>query len=67
MTKETELQEAIKDHFTPEAVAAIAAYLEPACCGDETVDRQIRWFVDQLVELLGGEEFFRQTCEELGL
>jgi len=61
------LIDAIKDNLSPEAVAAIAAWLQPARCGQEQVDRQVRWFAEQLVEALGGDDAFNRACEELGL
>ena len=61
------LHDVLKDNLSPEAVAVIAAYLQPARCGDEQVDRQVRWFAEQLVEALGGDDAFNRVCEELGL
>ena len=61
------LHDVLKDSLSPEAVAVIAAYLQPAYCGQEQVDRQVRWFAEQLVELLGGDDAFNRVCDELGL
>ena len=61
------LHDVLKDNLSPEAVAIIAAYLQPAHCGQEQVDRQVRWFAEQLIELLGGDEAFNRVCDELGL
>jgi len=61
------LIDAIKDNISPEAVAVIAAYLQPVHCGDERVDRQVQWFAEQLVEALGGDDAFNRMCDELGL
>jgi len=61
------LVDAIKDNLSPEAVAVIAAYLQPAHCGDERIDRQVQWFVEQLVKLLGGDDAFNRVCDELKL
>jgi len=61
------LRDVLKDNLSPEAVAVIAAYLQPARCGDVQVDRQVQWFVEQLVELLGGDDVFNRVCEELKL
>jgi len=61
------LLDVLKDNLSPEAVAVIAAYLQPARCGDEQVDRQVQWFAEQLVEALGGDDAFSRVCDELGL
>ena len=61
------LLDVLKDNLSPEAVAVIAACLQPARCGDEQVDRQVRWFAEQLVEALGGDDAFNRACDELGL
>jgi len=61
------LRDVLKDNLSPEAVAVIAAYLQPARCGQEQVDRQVRWFAEQLIELLGGDDAFNRVCDELGL
>ena len=61
--------EALKDHLSPEAVAAIAAYLvaRPTEAPNASVNKELNWFTDQLVELVGGDEAFNRLCEELGL
>jgi len=61
------LRDVLKDNLSPEAVAVVAAWLQPARCCDEQVDRQVRWFAQELVELLGGDDAFNRVCEELGL
>ena len=61
------LLDVLKDNLSPEAVAVIATWLQPAHCGDEQVDRQVRWFAEQLVEALGGDDAFNRVCDELGL
>ena len=63
------LFEALKDNLSPEAVAAIAAYLvaRPAEAPNKAVNRELNWFTDQLVELVGGDEAFNRLCEEVGL
>jgi len=61
------LRDVLKDNLSPEAVAVIAAYLQPAHCGDERVDRQVQWFAERLAEALGGGDAFNRVCEELGL
>ena len=61
------LFEAMKDNLSPEAVAVIIAYLQPVKTKNGNVDRQVAWFRDRLVELVGGDKAFNQLCEELGL
>ena len=65
--REAILRDVLKDNLSPEAVAVIAAWLQPAHCGAEQVDRQVRWFAEQLVEALGGDDAFNRVCDELGL
>mgnify|MGYP006977568949 CR=1 FL=1 len=62
-----ELRDLVQDCMSPEAVATIVAYLQPAHCGDEQVDRQVQWFAEQLVEALGGDDALNRVCDELGL
>ena len=61
--------EALKDNLSPEAVAAIAAYLvaHPAEAPNKAVNRELNWFTDRLLELVGGDEAFNQLCEDIGL
>ena len=61
--------EALKDNLSPQAVAAIAAYLvaRPAAAPNASVNRELNWFTDRLVELAGGDEAFNRLCEELGM
>ena len=65
--KNSPLQEAIRDALSPEAVGLAASYLLTARCDDEEVDLEVRWFAEQLIELLGGDEAFSQTCKGIGL
>ena len=65
--KSTPMQEAIRDALSPEAVALAASYLLGARCDDEEVNMEVRWFAEQLIELLGGDEAFSQTCKGIGL
>ncbi|QNN21813.1 hypothetical protein HED60_05840 [Planctomycetales bacterium ZRK34] len=62
----SELFEHIHEQFSPEAVAAIAAWLQPARTNNPEVDRQVQWFIDRLVEMLGTDQY-NALCEELGL
>ena len=61
------LAEAIRETLSPEAVAAIVAYLQPAKTNDESVNRELGWFALELVDLLGGYDEQSQLAEELGL
>ena len=63
------LNETLKDNLSPEAVAAIAAYLvaRPTAAPNAAVNRELNWFTDRLIDLVGGDEAFNRLCEELGL
>jgi len=61
------VRDVLKDNLSPEALAVIAAYLQPARCEREQVDSQVRWFADQVVEGLGGDDALDRLCEGLGL
>lgn len=64
---EQDLFDAIREQLSPHAVAAIVAFLQPARTNNPDVDRQVRWFHDQLVQLVGGYEQQARLAEELGL
>ena len=64
---ESELFEAVREQISPEAVASIVSHLQGARTNNQDVDRQVRWFADELVKLLGGYEQQAQLAEELGL
>ena len=60
------LAAAIRDSLSPEGVAAIAAHLQALHPSkSENADRQVVWFRDFLVRLLGDDEYNR-LCDELG-
>ena len=63
---ETELFENIREQLSPHAVAAIASCLQINRTNNPQVDQQVRWFHDQLCELLGGYEQQSRLAEELG-
>ena len=65
--KNTPMQENIRDALSPEAVALAASELLLARCDDEDVNMEVRWFAEQLIELLGGQEAWSQTCKSIGL
>ena len=61
------LVDALRDNLSPEAVAAIASWLQPVHTNDENVDREVRWFSEQLAQALGGWDQQSRLAEELGL
>ena len=61
------LADAVRDNLSPKAVATIVSYLRMVRTDDADVDDEVRWFAEQLVELLGGDEQQAQLAEELGL
>jgi hypothetical protein len=61
------LIDALRDNLSPKAVAAIASWLQPASITDENVDREVRWFSEQLAQVLGGWDQQNRLAEELGL
>ena len=67
MSKTSPMQEAIRDALSPEAVALAASELLLARCDDEDVNMEVRWFAEQLIDLLGGQEAWSQTCKGIGL
>ena len=66
------LSDALRENLSPQTVAAIVAFLQPAAPGrpkvnNPDVDAQLRWFVQRLTELVGGDEQLNQLAEEIGL
>jgi len=65
-------EKVIRDNLSPEAVATIITFLQPAACykpaNEDAMQalRQVEWFADTLTEMLGVEEHNR-LMEELGL
>ena len=57
----------LREHLSPHAVAAIAAYLQPVRTMDPDIVRQVRWFRELLTDLVGGEDAMNRLCEEVGL
>jgi len=64
---EQDLFDALKDNLSPQAVAAIVAYLQPANTSNPDVNRQLRWLADRLTDLVGGPEQLGRLCDELDL
>ena len=60
------LIDALRDNLTPEAVAAIACWLQPASTNDSDVNAEIQWFTRTLVEMIGRDDFGRMV-NELGI
>ena len=66
------LAEALKDCLSPEAVAAIATILKSRVLNLKTptkndrVNKEIAWFADELIDLVGGPEACRRLTEEIG-
>lgn len=61
------LIDALRENLSPEAVAAIASWLQPACTNDENVNREVHWFAEQLAQALGGWDEQSRLAEALGL
>jgi hypothetical protein len=64
---ESGLFDAIRERISPHAVAAIISYLQPVSTRNPAVNKEVEWFSEQLVELLGGYEQQTRLAEELGL
>lgn len=64
---EQDLFDALQDNLSPQAVAAVVAYLQPATTNNDAVNRQLRWFAERLTELVGGPEQLARLGDELGL
>ena len=61
------LKDVLSDALSPQAVAAIAAYLQPAKTKDKAVNHELEWFASRLTELVGGPEMQGRLAEEVGL
>ena len=57
------LRDVLRDHLSPEAVAAVAAHLAPATGKKNKVAREVVWFRRLLIEMVGADEFNRM-CDE---
>ena len=64
---EQDLMDALRDNLSPQAVAAVVAYLQPAKTDNAEVNRQLRWLAERLTELVGGPEQLARLTDELGL
>lgn len=65
-TPEEALYDALRDTLSPQAVAAIAAYLQPANVRNADVQRQVDGFREMLIEMLG-EGQYEHLVDEAGL
>jgi len=61
------LADAVRDNLSPKAVATIVSYLRTVRTDDADVDDEVRWFAEQLTEMLGGGEAQNRLAEEVGL
>ena len=62
-----ELRDLVQDCVSPEAAAVMAtALLGARPTGDDAVDCGVRWFAEQLTELLGGWDRVNDVLAELG-
>jgi predicted O-methyltransferase YrrM len=65
-------ENAIRDNLSPEGVATIIAFLQPAMSHKPRTDdarqalREVKWFIDTLTNVLGVQEYNR-LLDELGL
>src|SRR5690606_22982718 len=59
------LVSALRENLSPEAVAAVASWLQPARTNGENVGREVRWFTEQLAQALGGWDEQSRLAEEL--
>ena len=60
------LDDAIRDNLSPEAVVAIAAHIRAASCKTASVNKEMQWFANHLVNLIGIENY-NPIIEEIGL
>jgi len=60
------VRDVLRDNLSPQAVAAVAAHLFAASTKNDGVNKEIRWFADQLVSMVGTDQY-NALCEEVGL
>jgi len=62
------LTDAIKDSLSPKAAAAMGCFLLDVKLpiGDDDVWRELNWFAEEIIDVLGEGEFTR-LCDEMGL
>jgi len=60
------LRDVLRDNLSPRAVAVIAAHLRGMVnTKSDTVNREVAWFTEQLLEMVGDQ--YNALCEEVGL
>ena len=64
---ENTLIDALRENLSPHAVAVIASYLQATSTNNPQVDREVQWFVEQLVRAVGGWDRQNSLAEEVGL
>jgi len=67
---EDQLDDALKENFSPEAAATLANAVRVHLNGRRTnrkVRGQLEWLADRLVELVGGEQAYHDLLKEAGL
>lgn len=57
----------LRECISPQAAAAIAAYIQPVRTMDPEVIRQVRWFQELLTTMVGGADELNRLCDEIGL
>lgn len=60
------LIDAIRENLSPQAVAAIIAYLQPVNTNDPGVTREVQWFAKQLTDAIGSQQI-NQLMDEIGV
>jgi hypothetical protein len=64
-----ELRDLVRDCISPQAAAVILQAVRQrleAGIGDIAANDQVRWFADQLVEALDGEDGYRLALRDVG-
>lgn len=61
------LLDAMRDNFSPQAVAAMVLYLQGANTKNAAVNREVQWFAGELANLVGGSDAILNLANEIGL
>jgi len=59
------LRDVLRDSLSPEAVAIVAACVDSEVVKDAKVAREVAWFRELLVKMVGSEEDIDRVCAEL--
>jgi hypothetical protein len=62
-----EMEGAIRDAMSPQAVALMIAYLQGATCKDKQATRGVEWFVEVLTNTVGGPDGVSSLFDEIGV